>query len=101
MSYFLTDEDKKNIRRMFFGPYKKEWRDVTGQVDNRDDVIAKRLGLPYDNVKRYTIKIDKLHYQEIIAYHNIKPEIFSSRLNKVKHGFFIESLDDIDNYVIP
>lgn len=101
MPHFLTDKEKEDIRGMFFGPYKKEWRDETGRVDNRDDVIAKRLGLPYDNVMRYIITLDKEHYQEIIAYHSIKHEVIPSRMNRIKHGFFIDSLDDIDNYVIP
>ena len=43
--YQLTKEHKDLIHQMFFGPFKDEWRDEKGFVDNRDDVIAKRLGV--------------------------------------------------------
>jgi hypothetical protein len=49
----LTDEQKEEIWRMFFGPYKKAWKNTDGIVDNTDATIAKRLGLNTDVVGNY------------------------------------------------
>lgn len=56
----------KKIWLMFFGPYEEEWRSNDGLVDNREEVIAKRLGLEREHVRSYiryklNVHFDKLH----------------------------------------
>ena len=63
----LTEEQKKNIELMFFGPYLDEWRDSKGLVDNSDEAIANRLGLARATVSGYITRV--LNQREkIIAF---------------------------------
>ena len=61
----LSIDEMKNICTQFFGPYKNEWRDKNGIVDNSDTKIAKRLGLDTDRVSDYTSLILKNHINNL------------------------------------
>lgn len=62
----LTEEQKKLIKEMFFGPYKSEWKDKSGIVDNRDAVIAKRINVSKNMVCAYITEISMEHYKEVV-----------------------------------
>lgn len=55
----LTEEQKEMVIRHFKGPFKPEWFDKDGILDNRDKVIAKRLGVGYAQVEKITREIFK------------------------------------------
>lgn len=77
--YVLSKEEKKKVLRMLFGPYKKEWYNKKGVVENSDRIIAKRLGLNRHAVSDFTTSyvnrrakyFDKLINQNI-PHHKIK-----------------------------
>lgn len=53
----LSKENIKDIKEMFLGPYKDEWRDKNGIVDNTDVTIARRLKLPFHAVSFHTNRL--------------------------------------------
>lgn len=63
-NYFLTEKDKENIWQMFFGPYKEEWKDSKGIVDNHDITISKRLKMPKDTVCNYITERLNNHFKK-------------------------------------
>ena len=65
-----TEEQKELVWRMFFGPYKEEWRDANGIVDNKDTTIAERTGLSYKSVLNYIAMRLKDHMCEVNGIDN-------------------------------
>lgn len=57
---------------MFFGPYKDEWKNKNGIVDNSDTAIGKRLGFEAYLISSYTTKICKDHFEKIAKLHRLK-----------------------------
>lgn len=55
----LTIEEREMVRCMLLGPFKEEWFNSDGIVDNTDSTIAKRLDLPYSLVALHTCRILK------------------------------------------
>ena len=70
--YFLTREQEEDIYVMFFGPYKPEWKDKKGIVDNSDSAIAKRMKLPVHVVSNSISRICNDHFDEIARLHKAK-----------------------------
>ena len=64
-SPILTNEQKEMIRRYLFGPFKREWYDKKGILDNRDTTIAEDLNLSLYSVRAYTSKITNKHFNNI------------------------------------
>ena len=62
----LSREQQNLAREMFFGPYKPEWRDSEGIVDNRDSTIAKRIGVETGAISAYTEKIATVHFTKVL-----------------------------------
>ena len=60
----LTYEDKEIIRTMFWGPYKEEWKDKEGVVDNSDRAIANRLGMDFRVVGAFTARDTIKHFKQ-------------------------------------
>lgn len=58
----LGPEEKEMIYQMFFGPFKDEWRDRGGLVDNSDIAIANRLNLSLQQVSGYIALILEKHF---------------------------------------
>lgn len=63
--YTLTDQQKNDIWQMFFGPYKDEWRDANGIVENADSDISKRLNIPKYAVIKYLILACNEYFKEL------------------------------------
>lgn len=61
----LTKEQTDLIDEMFWGPYKPEWKDKKGRVENGDGIISRRLGVKECNVSTYTDKISQAHFRRI------------------------------------
>ncbi len=53
----LTNEQKEQIEIMFFGPFKEEWKDDDGLVDNSVITIAKRVNGNQSRVNLYINKV--------------------------------------------
>lgn len=68
----LTEKQEKEIYTMFFGPYKEEWKDKKGIVDNSDSAIAKRMKLSTFIVNYATAKICKEHFDRIEKLYKAK-----------------------------
>ena len=67
--YILSDEEREVIWRMFFGPYKDEWKDGNGIVQNSDRDIAERLNIPITVVAQFIIaRLDK-HFYNLDSKH--------------------------------
>ena len=89
----LTEEQKAEIHTMFFGPYKPEWRDYDGIIDNRDETIAKRLGINVSLVSSYIARIELKHFRKVMAEHERVEDVeityvdyeFESSMNPRKH----------------
>ena len=60
----LTDEQKELVRRYLFGPFKKEWYDEDGVLDNSDRRIAEDLGVPLRCISPLTSKLTEKHFKE-------------------------------------
>lgn len=63
--YILTEEEKTQINTMFFGPYKKEWKDEYGIVNNSDEAIGERLNIPTRVVSRYIYEIVEKKFSKL------------------------------------
>lgn len=74
-NYILSEDDKYNILEMFWGPYKEEWKDNKGVVDNRDSTIAKRLGLPRNIVEAFISNNVKTHFEKATQNKLLEPTI--------------------------
>lgn len=77
--YVLSKEEKEKVLVMLFGPYKKEWYNKKGVVENSDRIIAKRLGLNRHAVQDFTTDYTKRrakYFNELIneniPHHKIK-----------------------------
>lgn len=68
----LSDEEKRMVHIMFFGPYIDEWRLKNGIVDNSDATIAKRLNLSVTAVSGHTERICKDHFKMIEKLYKVK-----------------------------
>ena len=62
----LTPKQQKEAYFMFFGPYKQEWKDEKGFVDNTDATIARRLKVSERVVCSFINKIVKEHFRQVI-----------------------------------
>lgn len=62
----LTPDQEDLIAEMFFGPYKKEWKNLNGIVDNRDSIIAERIGVSISLVCTYTDRISREHMKNVL-----------------------------------
>jgi uncharacterized membrane protein YbaN (DUF454 family) len=69
--YSLSEDEKKSIYTMFFGPYIEEWRNEKGIVENSDETIAKRLSLTVSIVSWYTNTICQAHFKKIEKLHRV------------------------------
>lgn len=69
---YIHPELLKEITEMFFGPYRPEWYNQKGIVDNTDVVIAKRLGVDSGFVAFHTNKISEEHFRKVIEEINKK-----------------------------
>ena len=67
----LTEEQMNLIDKMFWGPYKPEWKDKKGRAENGDGAIARRLGLKETVVSIYTDRISKDHFNRIKEERNL------------------------------
>lgn len=68
----LAKAERELVYEMFFGPYKPEWKNEKGIVDNRDCEIAKRMGIETGVVSAYTEKIASIHFTSVIKAINKK-----------------------------
>jgi len=68
----LSEEQEKEIHTMFFGPYKKEWKDKKGIVDNTDSTIAKRMKLETSVVANVITRICKAHFKKVLKNKQVK-----------------------------
>ena len=66
----ISPEILEQIETMFFGPYKPEWKDAKGRVDNSDSAIGKRLNLSSFFVAFHTNKISEAHFKRVIKQIN-------------------------------
>jgi hypothetical protein len=69
---YVSSEKILEIKRMFFGPYKPEWKDENGIVDNTDSTIAKRVNLSHGSVAFHTNKLSEEHYNNFLKQINSK-----------------------------
>ena len=61
--FTLSTEQKKQILTMTYGPYKDEWRDKCGIVNNSDRHIADRLGLKTMTVTAFSSYFSTMRMQ--------------------------------------
>lgn len=61
----LTEEDRIMIELMFWGPYRPEWKNRKGLVENGDETIGKRLSIKTVIVSRYTELLCAEHFARI------------------------------------
>ena len=57
----VSAEDKILIKQMLLGPFRAEWRDSKGKVDNTDPTIARRTGYSISKIKYVTDEILEDH----------------------------------------
>lgn len=64
---FLEEHEKEQVREMFWGPYKPEWRLPNGIVDNSDEAIATRLNLSLTAVCQFIVRECEQHWNRVIT----------------------------------
>jgi hypothetical protein len=92
--YELDENEKGKIREMFWGPYKAAWRDKNGIVDNRDDVIAKRLNLPYGLVTIFITRDVERYFNRLISNKEDEEAINNRRMLDTDFS----NIDDSETY---
>lgn len=92
----LSIEEVEMVRRMLLGPFKEEWYNFDGIVDNADSTISKRLDLPCSLVALCTNKILKdkenarLFKIEITECNNCANTMFGCKKHKEYYKTFIK-----------
>lgn len=108
MDYFtgrlqVSKEKVEEIETMFFGPYKDEWRDFNGIVDNTDETIAMRVGLAVGTTSHVISRLCKKHWNKVTKLRNTENYVIDAqeRVHSELTRSKLEISDDSDTYCIP
>ena len=95
---FVTGRNRRLIYRMLFGPFDDSWYLPNGILDNRDTVIANRLGLGRSTVSQITNTyiMNRVSFLESIRSSDSKYSITSSMIEYDKQHTINPKTGELD-----